>query len=215
MPFGIGLSSSELYVDAHNHMISAGEGIQHERARETILFSALFAEAFMNDLTAWINMRRGELAEGRDDRLLALADLLPQFEEDRLQIRLKYQLTYYLLNLRRLPLGTEPFQSFSLLIDLRNRLVHARPPIMVAPKGFAQAIPQQRKLMEKMCAVGAIDREEIGGSVDWTVAARSRKCPPWAFSSAAAMVSTIINSIPREDMRRQLATSVFSEHVPT
>jgi hypothetical protein len=211
MLYAMGFRSSELYVDAHNAMVSTGEDIQHAMARETILFSAIFAEAFINDLTAWLDMRRAELVEGSDDRLIALADLLPQFEEDRLQIRLKYQLTYYLLNLRRLPPGAEPFQSFSLLIDLRNRLVHARSPLMHFPNGIAEAVPQERKFMGKMLAVGAIDREDIS-SVDWTVAARSRKCPPWAFSAAVSMVRTIIDSIPREDMRRGLATSVFSEY---
>ena len=210
----MGFRSSELYVDAHNAMISSGNDIQHEKAREAILFSAIFMEAFINDLTVWLDLRRGDLDEGADDRLIALADLLPQFEEDRLQIRLKYQLAYYILNLRRLAPGAEPFQSFSLLIDLRNRLVHARSPIMHFPNGIAEAVPQERKLMERMCAVGALDREDLRHALDWTVAARSRKCPPWAFSSAVSMVRVIIDSIPREDMRKELNISVFSAASP-
>lgn len=205
----MGFRSSEIVVDAYNFMLSTGDDIQHAMARETILFSAIFTEAFMNDLTAWLSSRRLQLVENQDNELIALADLLPQFEDDRLQIRLKYQLAFYILNRRRMPTGGEPFQSFSLLIDLRNKLVHAHTPIFddsIAPG----ATSEQRKIMQKMLSVGAVDISDIEGSTDWTVAARSRQCPPWAFRSAVAITKEIIESIQREDLKDELKMSVFS-----
>ena len=205
----MGFRSSEILVDAYNFMIWTGDDIQHAMAREALLFSAIFTEAFMNDLTAWLPMRRSELVQGSDDELIALAELLPQFEEDRFQIRLKYQLAYYILKLQRMPTGEEPFQSFSLLIDLRNRLIHAHTPVF--PQTFGEtAVPQQKRIMERMRSVGAIDPEDMEYAVDWTVVARSRKCPPWAFKSAVAIVKLLIESISHERFQKELQISVFS-----
>lgn len=211
MPFVMGFRSSEILVDAYNFTASTGEGIQHAMAREAILFSAIFTEAFMNDLTAWLPFQRSVLVEGSDDQLIALAELLPQFEDDRLQIKLKYQLAYYILNLKRLSTSEEPFQSFALLTDLRNRLVHAHTPIFPQNPGES-AVPQQQKVMERMRSVGAIEKGDADHVADWTVAARSRKCPPWAFKSAVNIVKIIIESIPRVDLRNQLKISVFGTY---
>ena len=207
----MGFRSSEILADAHNFMAATGEDIQHAMAREAILFSAIFTEAFMNDLTAWLPIRRGALVEGEDDGLIALAELLPQFEADRLQIKLKYQLAFYILNLRRLSTGEEPFQSFALLTELRNRLVHAHTPIF-PQNPEVSAVPQQQKLMDRMKSLGAIGKEDTDQVADWTVAARSRKCPPWAFKSAVNIVKLIIESISRADLRNELKVSVFSGH---
>jgi hypothetical protein len=90
-------------------------------ALTAIVFSASALEAFMNELELWLSYMLAT-DPAADSRLTTLASL-QEIEGEKGSIRLKYMLAAAALG-RPLSKGQQPYQDFSLLIDLRNALVH-------------------------------------------------------------------------------------------
>jgi hypothetical protein len=84
-------------------------------ALSVILFAAMTIEAFLNDLAF--------VAEGT-----ALGDALAEVEQSRGSVQLKLLVATIALG-RPIDRGLEPYQSFQLLFDVRNALVHLKPKV--------------------------------------------------------------------------------------
>src|SRR5688500_10782693 len=88
----------------------------------TILMAAAAIEAFPNDLLEVAGV--GWSQDDRPARLRHLCQLLQCLDDSRASQLLKYEAMHFALTSEPLPLGTEPFQSLKLLIDVRNKIMH-------------------------------------------------------------------------------------------
>ena len=85
-----------------------------------MLFSAATLEAFI-----------GEFAERAhntgSDTAKHIADVLGELEENRASLRVKFLVLSELLGKRAYTKGSQPYQDFDLLINIRNTIVHMKP----------------------------------------------------------------------------------------
>jgi hypothetical protein len=149
------------------------------RSREAILFSIFAVEAFINDLS----MMLGELAAiNLPEPMAMLADALPELEESKVQLKLKVRLVYFILTGQRLDRGAEPFQSFSLLVDIRNKLVHNR-------GSFIQSTSQpvresDRNFRARLVQTGAASEHWVESKGDWEAPLWKIEAGVWALSTS-------------------------------
>jgi len=102
-------------------------------ATATIIESVAFLEAAINELLA--DAADGHHTEGwtgvlEDSALMRMQRMWPQIS--RASMLDKYQITLTLADKDPLNTGSNPYQDASLLIKLRNRLVHFRPESLLA-----------------------------------------------------------------------------------
>ena len=145
-------------------------------------------EAFLNEL--------GRLADiaGVDEegRLKALGQILREAEEGRAQLRLKYELAYYLLSGHAIDRGSSLHQALSRLVALRNDLVHPRPIVGDDPKRLT-AHHHVRFFLDRKI----IGREDLRGHVTWDRPVLKPAVARWAYATALESVVAIIDLMPR------------------
>ena len=171
---------------------------------DAIIFSAIAAEAFPNDLATWAAYEvNGD--KRVSPQLAAAVEILTQAESDRVQIKLKYQLVYYALTGLALPKGKPPFQDFAFLVDLRNALVHHKPDVVLEHGKFSREV--------KMMHAGLIQRGLVKRSpehmpYDWrALLDEEDKVARWAVGSCASMVSFIIDALPASKAKKAFLSS--------
>lgn len=189
----MGFRSQVTLVSAYNFSHQPSENLEAPKAG--ILFSALSVEAFLNDMTSFLDR-----LQHPDERLKALTNLLPQLEEERVQIRTKVQLAYFILSGGSIDKSCDPFQSYSLLVDLRNRLTHGRPPEMQIVNQIARSSPRDQKFIQRLVAAGAVKSSYLQAP-DWESVSWNKSCSLWAYRVAVNMIYHLVDAIPDKHLR--------------
>lgn len=120
------------------------------------IFAAMALEAYPHDLALLL----GTSLRQADDppSLDAASSILEQLEQDRVQIKAKYSILYYVLSGLPMPKGEQPYQDLALLIDVRNQIAHLKPSLreyrvdrMDLPKPVANLLQRvsSRKIIER------------------------------------------------------------------
>jgi hypothetical protein len=161
-------------------------------ALSVVLFAAMTIEAFLNELAF--------LAEG-DSRVRALDDALSEVEDSRGSIRLKLVMATVALG-KPIDKGSEPYQSFNLLFQVRDALVHLKPKVrnLIGGEGM-----QPAKLLGDLRARGLIGDPR---GQDWflELLASGALCS-WALDTARGVVEHVVGLLP-EGVRSQVVEEV-------
>jgi hypothetical protein len=168
----------------------------------SIIFSALGAEAFINEL-AEMAQRDADMAEpDREDidTLLQLAATLTAIEKDQLreQLQRKYLQTSRILGKQAFARGSPPFQDFESLIQLRDALVHPRHQDLtdqadyISPRLGAVRNLQQRGLTRTRGS----RRGGTPGGMSWLDELVTPDIANWAYQAAVGIVTAVGDMIP-------------------
>ncbi len=171
----------------------------------SIIFSAIAVEAFISDMQLRLSLR-GSIDEiNKNETFKVLRDLLCQLEEERVQIRTKIQLMYYILTGNSIKKGMSPYQNFDLLIDLRNCLIHSKASLSsIDPDGYwKQDENKHHQLINRLVDAGAGD-EDFLKCPDWKAITYNQPCAKWAVKSASAIIKHLVDVIPSESMQKAL-----------
>lgn len=118
--YGLSFCSASLFHHAERASLrcqsEGGEG----DVISSIVLSVVALESFINEL--------GEHAsiEQDCDAVKCFASLMTELEDAQERLRVKYQLGYFVLSGTACPMNAQPWQDFSMLIRVRNKLVHNR-----------------------------------------------------------------------------------------
>lgn len=177
---------------------------------DAIIFSAIAAEAFPNDLFVFASLfRENELAV--DERVVAAVQILKQAESDKVQIKLKYQLLHYALTGKPIDTGSNPYQDFSFLIDLRNSLVHHKVDIVdLSGRAFERHI---EKIHGALAVRRLLVRSQKDMPHDWKVAIdESPLAARWAIQTTQNIIRNIIDVIPEKRLKQLFErSSIFKQ----
>lgn len=119
---------------------------QHD-AISSIIFAAASLEAYLNELSEVCDAY-GQAAN--DETLKTMASILKDAEESRLPTTTKCTLAKKFLTGCNYDRGANPYQDFSLLIDLRNILIHSRP----RGRGISEPSNQDQKILRNLVIRG-------------------------------------------------------------
>jgi hypothetical protein len=167
-----------------------------------IVFSALGAEAFINEL-AEMAQRDADMAEpGREniDMLHQLAATLTAIEKDQLreQLQRKYLQTSRILSTQAFARGSPPFQDFKSLIQLRDALVHPRHQDMTDQAGYISPRPAVvRNLQQRGLTRTRGSRcNGTSGGMSWLDELVTPDIANWAYQAAVGIVRAVGDMLP-------------------
>lgn len=144
----------------------------------TILFAAVTIEAFLNELAF--------VATG------PLGDVLGEVEDSRGSIRLKLQMATVALG-TPIDKGSEPYQSFELLFQLRDALVHLKPKVrnLIGDGGL-----QPKKLLAELHRRGLVSDPNDSSGKWFLELLASRALCLWAIQTARDVVEHVVRLLP-------------------
>jgi hypothetical protein len=176
--------------------VSASEPEEDGR-REAIIsvvFAASALEAFINERVDWAVQLCNEQDEPEVVR--TFASVLTEAENSRASLESKYKLARWILTGKGYDQGTNPYQDFSLLISLRNSLVHLKPAntLLKRFEGKGVLLPEDQVAFESLDDPS----EPMPGS--WTERVATKEMAIWACDAASRFVVEFIDSLSRETL---------------
>jgi hypothetical protein len=205
----VALSAVVLYILAREAYERCG-GLEADRLSRTwdplvaILFSAAALEAFIAESVA--------VAEGHSSEDVQHGPVLREFsrrvralERQRDQVRKQYLAAYHVLSGNPLPKNAQVYQNLSLLVKLRNAIVHLQPTPLVRRVGntFGTSPPP---VLKKLSSKNVLAQNDLAGAVttDWLSIVSTRATARWACNTAADLVHGVALFAPPQTWLQQL-----------
>jgi hypothetical protein len=185
--------------DRAQEAAATSEGQPTSEALTTILFSALAAEALINELAEAAARAANLHADTPGFDILAdLAATLDMTEKAQGQIDLKYQLTSKILIGKTFPPGEAPFQDFASLITLRNELVHPRHRDRTTAAGHVEPISKVVRDLQQRGLTTTRGRRpgDIPGGVSWLGEIKSSGVANWAYNASREIIAAVLTMLP-------------------
>jgi hypothetical protein len=195
--------------DARNRTaekIAANRDSMPAEALITIVFSALGVEAFINEL-AEMAQRDADMAQGYEpeprstEQLRDLAARLTALENTREQVQRKYQTASEILSGRPFDQGSQPFQDFHDLMQLRDALVHPRHRDTTDRAGHISSSHRVVRRLQQMGYTRTRGRQpdDIPGGMSWLNMLETTRPATWAYQAACNMVTAVGNMLPGDE----------------
>ncbi len=170
----------------------------------TIILSAIGVESFINELTELASnssFKRNEPSE-----IKVLGALLSDLEKQRVQIRPKIQLAYYILTRQQLQVGELPYQDFALLISIRNALVHKKPEKFHHPDDLENSEPDfdPHEFIKRLSDRKVIELPPKTEVPQWYAYIQNPEAAKWSYNIAVQMVKLIIDIVPAGLFKKRL-----------
>lgn len=168
-------------------------------ALSAVLFSALAAEAFINELGEAATRTAGLHPTVRGlDVLADLAAVLDLTEKAQGQIDLKYLLASKILSGKMLLRGDAPFQDFANLVTLRNELVHPRHRDRTTAAGHVEPASRVIRDLQQRGLTTTRGRRpgDVPGGMSWLEEIRSGGVASWAYDAAKDIITAILKMLP-------------------
>jgi hypothetical protein len=185
-------------------------------ALAAIVFSALWVEAFANELLhRFETARHDELTEPLR-RLRTMANAADLSARDA-RLDVKVQVIAASLTGSPFDRGRQPFQDFQLLLRLRNDLVHHRPEtvdeVEVEHEGAPLIIPRQlHERVKSLVSRGIIKTPDAKVFYSLVSLLERPQVAQWAFETAARMIRALADTLPSEGWRILVLTGQWALH---
>lgn len=178
-------------VDAARNISAESRQEGQSAALVSIVFAVVSLEAFLNEATEVAQDVQEVKTE--PETVAAFAELME--ESERLPIETRFKLSTWLLTGKRADMGKQPYQDFSLLVGLRNALVHFKP--NYTWNTFEEAENLRQKEIIKRLKSKNILAMKVFGHGSWTSPVQTKAVAVWACGAAAEMVNDFVNCIPQ------------------
>lgn len=174
------------------------------RSLAAILFSTISTEAFINELHHQSCFWAGEVNPPGWTK--ALCEVLGEAEKARASIESKYHLAKYILSGEPFDRGAAPFQTFALLIDIRNLIVHAKPLEAIVRKNeHGKYVWSEPKVMVRLQEMNVVNTQDLQIAIahnpdrivaDLVVQISTQATAKWACKAASGIVSAMLDAVP-------------------
>ena len=188
--------------DAHQRTMVASSATTSNQMDTlvAIVFSAMSVEAFMSDAVAHAEMLLSSPSPWPEPSTTsAFAEAVNEIERNRGSLKLKYLVSKVLLSGRPYDKGAQPYQDFSLLIDLRNALVHIDTKHVRA--NSSASLKENPPKAAKRLPGHLIDKDQ---SKSWVTQISTPAVAQWACNATISMIKSFVEDIPESDLRNYL-----------
>jgi hypothetical protein len=166
----------------------------------SIVLAAAATEAFINELTELVALQRDAAYRRTNPISLALrafADALQEIEESRGSLALKYLMASQTLSGSTFDKGSNPYQDFATLVNLRNDLMHLKPrdtflepdnglPLVIQPPRYIRGLQQR----------GLAHTPPEGVGMSWLNMLQTPQMAVWACDTAHNIILAVLSFIP-------------------
>jgi hypothetical protein len=173
-------------------------------ALSAILFSAIAAEAFINELPEAASRDAYDVRNLQVPAVTVLENLaatLNAMEQARERIQDKYHAARKILTGQGFHRDRAPFQDFDMLVKLRNDLVHPRHLDSTTARGHTEPTsPVVRDLRQRglTCTRGRRRGDPMGG-MSWLSELYCGRMATWAHKAACDVIRELIVALPRDN----------------
>lgn len=186
--------------EAYGRTMTAPSDLDHigNDALVAIVFSAAALEAFFNEMAdlAGSDAMNSSLHPPNPTSVAVYARLAAEVEESRGSIALKFRLARGLLNGEGGDKGSSAYEDFSLLMELRNALVHLKPAHEITLDPVGRYSLEPAKIIKRLRAKGILAVAEGGAQMSWLPSICTRAAARWACNTATDTVHLIIEAMP-------------------
>ncbi len=162
-----------------------------------IVFSAAALEALINE-AAEFAQAPFFTSPPEPGCLAALAQALEEIERSRGSIQLKFLVAKWMLTGNAYDKGSQPYQDFGLLFELRNALLHLRAldtvPLTDAEDIFTPIPPPP--IVEKLRSRNIVAEFPPNVSASWISRISTRATARWSCNAAANMAHSLFEGVP-------------------
>ncbi len=197
------MHNSSLYiglaVEAANRFGASGTTNNRE-AITSVVFAASALEAFINERIEWAVQL---CAEGEQPEVVrTFASVLTDAENSRASLESKYKLARWILAGKAYEEGANPYQDFSLLISLRNSLLHLKPATTVLKRLNAKGVLLPEEEAFESSFGGSLAKPMAGA---WTERVATKPMAVWACKAATNLVVDFLDSLDKEKVGNKFA----------
>ncbi len=174
-------------------------------ALTAIIYSAATLEAFINEVADIASHDIAQPNLSNPPSVAMFAEALKEVERSRGSIKLKFWMTKWVFSGEPYDTGAEPYQDFSLLVDLRNELLHMDAESYAATGGVTGYRPPaviESLRSKNILAVG-------GASPGWMSLLMTVAAARWACNTVTRMVHSILEVLPEDSHFRNLMTGLY------
>lgn len=167
-----------------------------QQALTVIVFAASYIEAFMNELASIGEAVSEYEHEQFRETVNTWVELMDAMEESHLSATDKIALTHLIFMNRAVERGSEPIQSYVVLTQLRNSILHLKAIIAdsgpQAPGTMLVTIPNTPR------CIGFLEAKKLVSSegMDWIRQVKTRAVAHWACNTAEATAKLVMESLP-------------------
>jgi len=152
-------------------------------ALSSIVFASAALEAFINERSEWAAQMCNFVSQ--TNIVVTFSNVMADAERSRSSVPAKYQLARWILCGQAYDQGINPYQDFSLLIDLRNSLLHLKPRPSIIKRFSGKNI---LIVSDDDAAIESL----IGG---WTIRIQTKEMAMWAARSAIAFIAEFLDAV--------------------
>jgi hypothetical protein len=176
---------------------------QHDQQESLngILLSALAFECFMNEFE---DIAQDCIGQKDLHRLQTLRDIIADLEKGNAHLRIKIQAIHYFLTLRKLSFGRAPYQDLSILIDIRNTLVHRKPEKFEWDIDNPEKEYDPHRFVKFLADRQVIKRPPKMHPGTWSLYVIRSEVAKWAYDTAVAVIKDIAIVIPASRFARRI-----------
>jgi hypothetical protein len=164
-----------------------------------IVLAAAATEAFINELGEMVAIDKDlpwRQSNPVSPSLCAFADAIQEIEEARGSLLLKYLIASQTLSGSTFNKGTNPYQDFATLVNLRNDLMHLKPrdTFSHSEGGFTSVKPL--KYIKNLQQRGLAHRPEENVNMSWFNIIQTAEMAIWACDAAHKIILAVLDFIP-------------------
>ena len=135
----------------------------------------------------------------KPDVISVLGEFLGDAERSHASLESKFTVGNWILSGKKFDRGTQPYQDFSLLVHLRNDLVHFK-----ASDRFEEGVPLDeihQNLINRFKDKNILAENISDKNLSWTFLVKTKAVAEWSCKTAAHMIGEFCTKIPQSDFR--------------
>ncbi|WP_445357964.1 hypothetical protein [Microbulbifer sp. ANSA005] len=162
-------------------------------ASVSIMLSAMTLECYVNELSHRVSdFQRHEPIE----ELKNLGFLLGEYEKNKNSLQSKIELIHFCLSGEKADKGSKYFQDISMLIKLRNALVHRKPESTGDFGADPDAVYSLHPFTSFLVERGLIHRPSEKMPPVWSYTVSQPSVAAWAYNTVVEAITTTVSMLP-------------------
>lgn len=132
------------------------------------------------------------------------AEFLSELDDTQTSLKNKYFLAHWFLCDKKLDRGAKLYQDFSLLIDIRNALVHLKPDKVSVENKIENLLEGLNN--KKLLSEGFIPQYKAGDRAMWVFYISNSNVAKWACNTAVSMIEGFWKDTPDDKVKQFFET---------
>jgi|SRR5579864_5374147 len=197
----------QIAVKSADSITAKERASRQQSALVSLVFAVVTLEGFFNETVELANMcligeqqviEGGSTIKSPEPEVVKIfCRLMTDAEDAHMQLESKYVLANWLMTGQAVDRGSQPFQDLSVLIKVRNQLVHFKPnEVFTQPEVTPEILSHSRNPAIKHLQSKNVLANDVVGLTGWPEWISTKAMARWARDVASRIILDFINKTP-------------------